>query len=209
MSALCVELERYLELRRQMGFKLRRGEKLLRQFVDYCDAERIAVVTADVALKWATLPKEPSQSWLSMRLGVVRGFARHLRAPRPERHRGGADLRGSALPARNRRADALSRTPRSEVREPSWRRPHASVLPPCHAGLPRRSSVFCAATGMRARRGDPRSTGRTSISHRGSLVTVREGQVRQEPSGPPLHKSTTLEALGAYLRAEAPRPMLP
>ena len=33
MSTLSAELDRYLELRRQMGFKLRRAEELLRQFV--------------------------------------------------------------------------------------------------------------------------------------------------------------------------------
>jgi DNA polymerase III epsilon subunit-like protein len=78
MSGLAAELERYLELRRQMGFKLHRAEKLLRQFVAYCEAQGIEVVTAAVALQWATLPERPSLAWVSMRLGVVRGFTRHL-----------------------------------------------------------------------------------------------------------------------------------
>src|SRR5215213_3215001 len=78
MSGLAAELERYLELRRQMGFKLHRAEKLLRQFVAYCQAQGIEVVTAAVALRWATLPERPSPAWVSMRLQVVRGFARYL-----------------------------------------------------------------------------------------------------------------------------------
>ena len=68
----------YLALRRQMGFKLRRAEKLLGQFVDYCDASSVTVVTVDIALKWATLPEGASRSWVCHRLCVLRGFSRHL-----------------------------------------------------------------------------------------------------------------------------------
>lgn len=78
MSALMVELDRYLELRRQMGFKLVRAEKLLRQFVAYCDEMKSDAVTAEVALGWATLPPGASLSWVSLRLTVVRGFSAHL-----------------------------------------------------------------------------------------------------------------------------------
>ncbi len=78
MSGLATELERYLELRRQMGFKLHRAEKLLRQFVTYCETHSIEVITAAIALQWARLPERPSPAWVSMRLQVVRGFTRHL-----------------------------------------------------------------------------------------------------------------------------------
>ena len=78
MSALVVELDRYLELRRQMGFKLARAEKLLRQFVAYCDEMESDAVTAEVALSWAMLPVGASPSWVSCRLTVVRGFSVHL-----------------------------------------------------------------------------------------------------------------------------------
>ena len=66
MSTLSTELDRYLELRRQMGFKLARAEKLLRQFVDYCAEAGIDAVTAEVALNWATLPDGASSSWASL-----------------------------------------------------------------------------------------------------------------------------------------------
>ena len=85
MTALSAALEDYLALRRSMGFKLRRAEKLLGQFVDYCDASGTEVVTAGLALKWASLPEQASASWVSFRLGVVRGFSRHL-ALVDERH---------------------------------------------------------------------------------------------------------------------------
>jgi len=78
MTALSGALEDYLVLRRSMGFKLERAEKLLRQFVAYCETVDAEVLTADLALKWATLPEGASRSWVCHRLSVVRGFSRHL-----------------------------------------------------------------------------------------------------------------------------------
>ena len=188
MSALCVELERYLELRRQMGFKLRRGEKLLRQFVDYCDAERIAVVTADVALKWATLPKEPSQSWLSMRLGVVRGFARHL-SLLDERHQ---VVPTSLLPCRPTRA-----TPYLYSEEQVT----ALMAAAARLGSPIRQAGYATivgllwATGMRV--GEAFALDTADVDLAEGLVTVRGAKFGKSRELP-VHKSTT-EALGAYL----------
>ncbi len=78
MNVLTAELDRYLELRRQMGFKLARAEKLLRQFVAYREENGGDAVTAEVALEWAALPARASPSWIAFRLNVVRGFSRHL-----------------------------------------------------------------------------------------------------------------------------------
>ena len=78
MSALCSALKDYLALRRSLGFKLERAGKLLGQFVAYCEVNGADVVTIELALSWATLPKGTSPSWLGHRLSVVRGFARHL-----------------------------------------------------------------------------------------------------------------------------------
>lgn len=78
MTALRAALEDYLALRRSMGFKLRRAEKLLHQFIDYCDTVSAEVITIDLALKWATLPEKASRSWVCHRLCVVRGFSAHL-----------------------------------------------------------------------------------------------------------------------------------
>lgn len=78
MSALSAALDDYLALRRSLGFKLERAGKLLAQFVAYCEVASADVVTIELALSWATLPKGVSRSWLGHRLLVVRGFARHL-----------------------------------------------------------------------------------------------------------------------------------
>lgn len=78
MTGLEAALQDYLALRRSMGFKLVRAEKLLGQFVEHCGAVGTDVVTAEVALQWATLPKDASWSWVCHRLCVVRGFSQHL-----------------------------------------------------------------------------------------------------------------------------------
>jgi len=78
MSALRSALQDYLVLRRSMGFKLHRAERLLAQFVAYCEAAGSETLTTALALAWATLPAGASQSWPAGRLSVVRGFARYL-----------------------------------------------------------------------------------------------------------------------------------
>lgn len=78
MTGLEAALQDYLALRRSMGFKLLRAEKLLGQFVEHCGAVGADVVTAEVALEWATLPENASRSWVCHRLCVARGFSRHL-----------------------------------------------------------------------------------------------------------------------------------
>ncbi len=78
MTALEMALQDYLSLRRSMGFKLERAEKLLAQFVDHCTAVGADVVTTELALAWAILPEGASRNWVSYRLSVVRGYSRHL-----------------------------------------------------------------------------------------------------------------------------------
>lgn len=83
MSALRVELARYLTIRRALGFKLARAELLLADFCRYLDAIGADTVTADNAFAWASLPPNGNSSWWGQRLSVVRAFARHLHAIDP------------------------------------------------------------------------------------------------------------------------------
>jgi len=83
MNDLRAELDRYLTIRRALGFKLRRAELLLSDFVDYLDAAGIDSITTDVAFAWASLPRNGSSGWWGHRLSVVRAFARHLHAIDP------------------------------------------------------------------------------------------------------------------------------
>jgi integrase/recombinase XerD len=77
MSALTDAAEDYLRLRRALGYKLESQGRLLRGFVDYVDGLGGDHVTVDLALGWATLPKEAQPIWWHLRLGVVKGFAAH------------------------------------------------------------------------------------------------------------------------------------
>ncbi len=77
MSALRGALADYLHVRRALGAKLDRAEKLLGQFVSYLDIQHTDVITVEHALAWATLPGR-SGWWHAMRLSAVRRFAVYL-----------------------------------------------------------------------------------------------------------------------------------
>lgn len=73
----------YLAVRRALGYKLARHEKLLGQFLAYLEANGITVVTVAAALEWSLLPTGGDGYWHGFRLSVVRGFARYLHALDP------------------------------------------------------------------------------------------------------------------------------
>jgi hypothetical protein len=75
MTDLGAALGDYLRIRRALGYKLERAEKLLGQFVDYCDQVAVTRITTEVAVAWATMPTDASPGWWGQRLGVVRCFA--------------------------------------------------------------------------------------------------------------------------------------
>jgi len=77
MSALLSALQKYVAMRRGMGFKFRHQEKRLTSFVRFMEEHGATVITNKLAIEWATLPKDRRPSW-ALRLTDVRGFARHL-----------------------------------------------------------------------------------------------------------------------------------
>jgi integrase len=71
----------YLRIRRALGFKLERAEKLLAQYLGYLDAAGQDWVTVENAVEWSRLPAAGvSASWWAQRLSVVRCFATYLHA---------------------------------------------------------------------------------------------------------------------------------
>jgi hypothetical protein len=56
MSSLHDHLTDYLRIRRALGYKLARAEKLLPQFIDYLERRGEALVTIENTLAWVTLP---------------------------------------------------------------------------------------------------------------------------------------------------------
>jgi integrase len=89
---LCGALADYLAMRRALGYRLARPEKLLGQFLDYLDRAGAPTVTVELALSWARLPTGGDVSWWSQRLSVVRGFAAYLHTLDPAHEVPAADL---------------------------------------------------------------------------------------------------------------------
>jgi integrase/recombinase XerD len=75
MSHLMKELDRYLAIRRSLGFALGTSERVLRRFVAYAVARRAHHVTSDLFLAWRAEYGHASQQTWSARLGMVRQFA--------------------------------------------------------------------------------------------------------------------------------------
>ena len=99
MTGLRPALAAYLDLRRGMGFRLDRDEKLLGQFITCLEQHGDGTVTVAGALAWATLPAGASPGWLRMRITVVRGFAAYLATVDPA-----VEVPPASLPGRARRA---------------------------------------------------------------------------------------------------------
>jgi hypothetical protein len=115
----------YLALRRALGYRLARPEKLLNQFLDHLEHAGESRITVAVALDWARQPAGGDSNWWAYRLGAVRGFATYLHALDPAHEVPAAQL----LPQRPHRASpylyfAADITAR-------WSRPPARCAPRC------------------------------------------------------------------------------
>ena len=82
MSPLRAAVGDYLAMRRALGFKLDREEKLLPQFADFIQERGEQHLSTKAALAWATLPAG-SAAWWSSRLRIARGFAVYMHAIDP------------------------------------------------------------------------------------------------------------------------------
>ncbi|WP_445183484.1 tyrosine-type recombinase/integrase [Pseudonocardia sp. Cha107L01] len=91
----------YLALRRALGYRLDRPEKLLGQFLDHLEHAGQSRITVAAALDWAQRPAGGGDSnWWAYRLSAVRGFATYLHTLDPEHEVPAAGL----LPQRPHRA---------------------------------------------------------------------------------------------------------
>jgi integrase/recombinase XerD len=77
-AGLSERLDRYLQLRRALGYSYYDRGRLLADFVEVLHASGLAVVTVDAALAWAN--RAPTDPAVAARLSMVRGFARYLAA---------------------------------------------------------------------------------------------------------------------------------
>ena len=202
MRGLSTHLDRYLKLRRQLGYKLVVPGRLLRSFVRFASEEGASFITTKLALRWAAQAGlKPVQQ--GSRLGMVRRFAEYVSA-----HDVGTEVPAQKLlPYQfHRRPPYLYRDEEVAQMINAARRiasdnefkgtTQATVL------------ALLAVTGMRV--GEALALDRGDVDLKQNLLTVRRGKGNKSRLVP-LHSSTA-EALQQYgrLRDELfPRPLSP
>lgn len=77
MNSLRAGVSEYLELRRSLGFRLKKDERLLLDFAGFMEQRHAAHITAKLAVKWARQPASADPNYLAGRLRAVRSFARY------------------------------------------------------------------------------------------------------------------------------------
>ena len=77
MNSLRASVFDYLELRRSLGFKLKKDERLLLDFTKFMKRRRKTRITAKLALEWARLPQSDDANYIAGRLRAIRSFARY------------------------------------------------------------------------------------------------------------------------------------
>jgi len=83
MNTLREAVQEYLEMRRALGFKLRKAGKGLADFVTFLEERNDRYITQDVVLAWAQQPSRAQPAHWAQRLSFVRGFARYRSATDP------------------------------------------------------------------------------------------------------------------------------
>jgi integrase len=84
MSTLAQQLDRYLAIRRSLGFDLGTSARVLRGFVAFAHGRKAKHVTTDLFLAWQAEFGEANQQTWSARLGMVRQFALWLSGIDPQ-----------------------------------------------------------------------------------------------------------------------------
>jgi len=199
MNALRQALADYLAVRRVLGYKLVRAEKLLAQFLTYVEDRGQDHLTSETALAWATLPPKADRNWASTRLSIIRGFAAHLRGIDPATEVPPVDL----LPGRKCRATPYLY---SEKDIAALLAAAGTLHTPHRVATYRTLIALLAVTGMRV--GEAISLDCGDFDAINGLLIIRNGKFGKSRELP-LHPST-VTALGAYLsRDDRPRPRPP
>lgn len=182
----------YLAVRRALGYRLARPEKLLAQFLDHLDQCGQSRITVAAALDWARQPAQASPNWWAYRLSVVRGFATWVHTLDPVHEVPATDLLARrpqrATPYLYSEADiaALIRAT-ATLRTPLRRATYATLI-----GL-------LSVTGMRV--GEAINLDRADVDlHHGRLL-VRNAKFGKDREL--LLHPTSVSALSDYLRARS------
>lgn len=202
MTTLRQAVEEYLSLRRALGFKLSDVGVAFRSFLAFCDSEGAAVVTTELARRWA-VSANASPARAAWRLRIVRDFAIHHQASDPRTEVPPKDL----LPCRNHR-----KTPYLYSDQEVGRLLQAARgLPPGH-GLRHRTYPtligLLAATGLRV--GEALALNDADIDWQAGMLIVRESKFRKTRLVPA--QASVVDRLRQYQEARGrvhPAPLTP
>jgi len=188
MTTLRQALADYLRLRRSLGYKLHRPEKLLGQFLDYLETAGANTITTKHALAWSFQTRSSRSSWRSQRLSVVRGFANYLQNIDIDAEVPPRDL----LPWRPGRASPYLYTEREIV---ALIEAAKTLRSPLRVATYRTLIGLLAVTGMRI--GEAINLDRDDFDARYAVLVIRHAKFNKTRELP-LH-ATTVAALCRYL----------
>jgi len=201
MTTLRAALGDYLRIRRRLGFEMPQDGRLLEGFVEFLERAGAERITTKLALMWARTPADAHPHYWRQRLGVARGFARHLATIDPASEVPSKDL----LPAHRPRiapyiyADAEIAALMAAARE---------LRPRLRAARHETLIGLLAVTGMRP--GEALALDRQDVDLKHGVVHVRAGKQKKQREVP-LHDTTT-RALREFARqrdARFPTPSTP
>lgn len=190
MSTWSEELDRYLNIRRSLGYDLRTDERILRRFVTFAEAQGDNHISTDLFLRWQASRASVRRDTWARRLGIVRIFAQWLSGIDPEHEVPPQSL----IPCRQRRP-----LPYIYSEEEIRRIVEAAAELPSKNGI---RPLTCAAlfgliatTGLRV--SEALSLDASDIDMETGVLTVREGKGGKERILP------LSESVAAHLAAYA------
>jgi integrase/recombinase XerD len=191
MSTLREASQKYLELRRNLGFQLRGPRSALRSFVTFAEREGVSCITSDLALRWAKEPADAQPATWASRLRMVRRFAIWLSA---------TDRRTEVPPAgllphryRRQRPYIYSDAEINKLIQAAGQLPSPRGLTGCTY-----STIFglLSVTGMRVN--EALTLDRQDVDLEGGILTIRRTKFGKSRLVP-VHESTR-QALMNYAR---------
>ncbi|MCA1679577.1 MAG: tyrosine-type recombinase/integrase [Actinobacteria bacterium] len=187
MSALRAALDDYLRIRRRLGFEMPQDGRLLEGFVEFLEQAGAERISTELALAWARMPVDAHPSRWGQRLGVARGFARHLATIDPASEVPPTDH----LPGHRPR---IAPYIYSEAEIAALMTAARELRPRLRASRHETLIGLLVVTGMRP--GEALALDRQDVDLRHGVVHVRAGKQKKQREVP--LRESTISALGAY-----------
>jgi integrase/recombinase XerD len=189
MTPMREALRDYLQIRRALGFQLKKDGLQLEKFIGFLEQAGATRITTTLALSWARQPADAHPYIWRQRMGRVRGFARYLITIDPQTEVPPKDL----LPARVPRVAPYVY---SDAEIAALMKAAARILSPAFVGATHETLIgLLAVTGIRV--GEAFDLDREDVDLDSGVLCARGKRNREREVA--LHDSTT-QALGRYAR---------